>query len=242
MHNAILGDSKTAYKQALPNMRMSGVIRAAGGRYGTVQVDGVGRIFGDISAAKGFRTNGVLNVEGRIVTPELHMDGKLTAEGGLTAGSVRMDGIAKIGGAISAEKLNLNGILSAGGSVEAESIDARGVMKVSGLLNAGSLALGLTHKASSIGEIGAEQVKVRLLSGSKWSWLWEWAMPLSKPRLDGCLIEGDEIMLEYTHADIVRGSRVTIGRGCKIGLVEYRDALHVHPSAEVLKEEKTNGC
>lgn len=222
-------------------MKMSGVIRAAGGRYGSVQVDGVSRIFGDISASQGFRTSGVLNVEGGIVTTELNMDGKLTAAGGLAAGSVRMDGIAKFGGPITVETLRMHGILTAGGSVEAETIDARGAMKVSGLLNGGMVKLGLTHTASSIEEIGAEQIKVRLLDGSKWSWLWEWAIPKSKPRLDARLIEGDEVMLEYTHADIVRGGRVTIGRGCKIGLVEYRDSLRVHRSSEVLKEERTNG-
>ena len=38
-------------------------------------------------------------------------------------------------------------------------------------------------------------------------------------------IEGDDVDLEYTEADVVRGRRVRIGEGCSIGRVEYSESL-----------------
>ena len=38
-------------------------------------------------------------------------------------------------------------------------------------------------------------------------------------------IEGDDVDLEYTQADVVRGRRVRIGEGCSIGRVEYSESL-----------------
>ena len=37
--------------------------------------------------------------------------------------------------------------------------------------------------------------------------------------------EGDDVVLEYTQADVVRGRRVRIGEGCSIGRVEYSESL-----------------
>jgi hypothetical protein len=46
-------------------------------------------------------------------------------------------------------------------------------------------------------------------------------------------IEGDEILLEDTTADIVRGKRVEIGPGCNIESVEYSESLRVVDGATV---------
>lgn len=42
-------------------------------------------------------------------------------------------------------------------------------------------------------------------------------------------IEGDDVDLEYTQADVVRGRRVRIGEGCSIGRVEYSESLDALP-------------
>lgn len=56
--------------------------------------------------------------------------------------------------------------------------------------------------------------------------------------LETRLIEGDEIYLENTHAEVVRGVRVTLGRGCRIGRVEYAETLKVDDEAQVGEREK----
>jgi hypothetical protein len=41
------------------------------------------------------------------------------------------------------------------------------------------------------------------------------------------------VRLERTTASVVRGRRVSIGAGCRIERVEYRDGLEVHPDATI---------
>ena len=52
------------------------------------------------------------------------------------------------------------------------------------------------------------------------------------------LIEGDEIYLENTRADVVRGKQIEIGPNCKIKLIEYSESLKVHDDSDVEKQTK----
>ncbi|MFF2889788.1 hypothetical protein [Paenibacillus sp. NPDC057967] len=234
-------EMKHAWPGGLPNLRMNGVIRAAGGTYDHVYVDGVGRIAGDVRAASAARVNGVLTVEGSMDTPELRADGKLNIEGALKGRMININGIVKTESHVLAESIRISGILKSDGNVEAEKVQLHGAIKVEGLLNAGEMELGLSHMESRASEIGGESIRVRRLSGSSWKWLLKWIIPGNETRLVANVIEGDDIQLEYTHADIVRGQRVMIGKGCRIGRVEYRDQLTRHPDAEIGREERTYG-
>ncbi|MDQ6423356.1 FapA family protein [Paenibacillus sp. LHD-117] len=225
-------------KGDLPNLTMSGWSRANGGEYGNVQIDGVAKVAGNLSAAYGIRAQGVVNVGGNVYAPELRCEGKVTVDGGMISRTVYLDGMLKVSGRIEADSLKLDGFLTAGSDIEAETFIGRGVVKTDGLLNAGTVELGLAHKTSKVREIGGETVIVRRLGGSRWSWLWSWALPSSESRLDAELIEGDIVRLEYTHAAVVRGGQIVIGKGCKIGKAEYKMRLTVHPEGVVDKEEK----
>ena len=57
--------------------------------------------------------------------------------------------------------------------------------------------------------------------------------------LDVELIKGDDISLEATIAQIIRGARVKVGRGCRIEAVEYSESLEVSPKATVQSQVKT---
>jgi hypothetical protein len=48
------------------------------------------------------------------------------------------------------------------------------------------------------------------------------------------MIEGDEILLENTKADVVRGKNVQIGKGCEIGLLEYQDSYKLETGSVVM--------
>ncbi|MBI3459687.1 hypothetical protein HY009_01955 [Candidatus Acetothermia bacterium] len=60
--------------------------------------------------------------------------------------------------------------------------------------------------------------------------------------LAGCVeadtIEGDEIYLENTRARMVRGKKVTIGEGCEVETVEYKESLEVTDGANVKTRTK----
>ena len=47
------------------------------------------------------------------------------------------------------------------------------------------------------------------------------------------LIEGDDIYLENTHAKVARGNNITLGPGCEIGIVEYKNDFKQDKAAEV---------
>jgi cytoskeletal protein CcmA (bactofilin family) len=54
------------------------------------------------------------------------------------------------------------------------------------------------------------------------------------------MIEGDTIYLDNTTADIVRGQSITLGRGCRIGTIEYSESLTQHPSAVVGRTQRVD--
>ncbi|GKU77924.1 polymer-forming cytoskeletal protein [Paenibacillus sp. L3-i20] len=221
-------------------LKINGVSNIGGGEYNNVTVDGVGRFSGDVSVAGDSRVNGVLHIDGALNAQQLSCDGKLKIAGYLKARDVRIDGMANIGGAVAVELFKMNGMLTTNGDFEAEQLIVQGAMTIGGLLNADEIELGLMHLASRVKEVGGEKITVRRLSESKFHWLWRWAIPKGEVRFDVNLIEGNAVQLEYTHAEVVRGNRVVIGKGCKIGLVEYSDELIVHPDASVLEEVRVH--
>ena len=53
------------------------------------------------------------------------------------------------------------------------------------------------------------------------------------------LIEGDDISLEATSAQIIRGRRVKVGDRCRIDTVEYGESLEVSSKAAIQNQKKT---
>jgi len=51
-------------------------------------------------------------------------------------------------------------------------------------------------------------------------------------------IEADEIQLENTVADVVRGENIVISNGCRIKLVEYTGVLNITGNAIVEEQRK----
>ena len=51
-------------------------------------------------------------------------------------------------------------------------------------------------------------------------------------------IEGDHIKLEDTHAEVVRGRTIEIGRGCKIGKAIYQVSLDIYEDGIVDQVEE----
>ncbi|MCD9023883.1 hypothetical protein [Cohnella silvisoli] len=222
-----------------PDLVINGVSSAWGGEYGKVKIDGVGTVQSNISSVT-FDANGMTKIKGDLISEELDSDGLMKVEGHLSAGKSIIDGHMTVKGSLRGEQLKLNGVLNVGGDCEIEVFDAEGAFVVKGLLNAGRMNVRL-HGRGKAREIGVEFIQVRQASKSAWSRLWRWMLPKFTPELHAVAIEGDDIDLEYTEADVVRGNRVIIGKGCNIGKVEYRSELKVHPSAKVGKGVKTGG-
>lgn len=184
-----------------------------------MRIDGVGTVEGDLSAGD-FDCNGMTKIRGGLIASEADIDGLFTVDGHLSAGRAKIDGKAKVKGSVKADVIAVHGMFDVNGDCEIEDFRIEGAFDVKGLLNAGKLDV-LMHGYGKAREIGGERIRVRRRASGVWSRLIAWVLPRYSPELRTAFVEGDDVDLEYTEAEVVRGGRVVIGKGCKIGLVEY---------------------
>ena len=161
---------------------------------------------------------GESKIKGNCTAPVLKVMGQLTVDGDLTSQTTKVRGSLEIGNNFRGDAADVKGELTVQGGAELERLVLTGRLQVSGMLNAGDLDLQLKFDDSRVEEMGGENIQVRRKNA-----------PLPFGKTEGALqakvIEGDDLYLEYTKADIVRGKRVTIGKGCEINLVEYSQTL-----------------
>lgn len=236
---------------------ISGAGSISGGTYDRVSISGAGKISGDV-VAEVLRISGIGKVEGRVEAKEIAASGSATfadevvAEEMRVSGSGRIDGrveakelkcsgTLRVSGAVASEYVKITGSLRVGADVEAAIFKATGGFDIGGLLSADKVEVKLGGRCRAR-EIGGERIEIR-----RGSWLEKGLI------LDGLIkmftgggtaelratqIEGDEIVLEDTIADVVRGKRIEIGPGCRITSVEYAESLKVHPEAKVEEQSK----
>jgi len=230
------------------NLTINGIGSSGGGEFREVNIDGVAKVNGAIRCEQ-FRCNGTLTVNGDVHADSLQINGLSTLNGALTTGRARVDGRIKVEDAVtadtfklhglcsmashlSAEHIELDGSVSIGGNCEAETIVANGRFTIGGLLNAGTIKMRLYH-GSSARELGGEHIEVRKGERGVWQQLFSAFIPSFAPKLTVDLIEGDDIYVEHTEADVIRGNSVKLGPGCRIGRVEYRQSFDRHSDSSV---------
>ncbi|WDH82218.1 polymer-forming cytoskeletal protein [Paenibacillus urinalis] len=237
------------------NRNIAGIGSSSGGVYQHVRADGMARFSSDIDCisyevngnaslngtlkCNRYVVNGLSTVDGDIAAEDILVNGTSKAKGNVRAERTRVDGVFSIRGLLDTESLIVNGKANLGGKliassvevagtlsvdrdVECEKFEVQGGFKIRGLLNAGDVDIKLLLGCEAE-DIGGERIhvrrdrKVKLLDGF---------VPGLAPKLKAKVIEGDDIYLEQTYAQTVRGNRVVIGPGCQIGLVEYKETYH----------------
>ncbi|MCX7750711.1 MAG: hypothetical protein N2320_04070 [Candidatus Bipolaricaulota bacterium] len=238
------------------NIAISGAGRIEGGRYGTVKIAGSGKVAGDLEAEE-FRSSGSAKVEGDLKAGRFESAGSFRCEGsaeigeGEAAGSFRVKGLVrtqelKLAGSAAAQGirggyLRATGSLAVAENVEVERFWMTGVFGIGGLLSADRVEVEL-EGPSRAREIGGEKISVRASPrglGSFFIFALRLVFdkePVQKLVVD--TVEGDEVELEATEARLVRGGKVKVGLGCRIGRVEYSESLEVAPGAKVEEEVK----
>lgn len=227
------------------NASISGSGKLSGGVYDTVKVAGAGKIEGDIDAnyittagacriagnvkAKKMKTAGACKVLGDVRAGELKVAGSCAIEGRVEADSLESAGSQTVLKGVAAKEIEVAGSWKVGGNVEADRFTAKGSIEVEGLLSADEVRLELGGR-SQVREIGGARIEVRRSSRGWFNLL---GLGRSLGSLEVETIEGDEIYLEATKAQTVRGKRVTIGEDCRIERVEYEESLQVDDSAKV---------
>ncbi|GMK43566.1 hypothetical protein PghCCS26_06930 [Paenibacillus glycanilyticus] len=211
---------------------ITGIGRSGGGDVHLAKIEGVGKIEGDVRCYE-LSINGKGDVQGHVRAVTASINGMSSIRGGLHADKLNIEGKVSFGGSVTGEQMRMNGMVTVKGSCETEIFEANGRMDIDSL-NASQIKLTL-QGSSHINEIGGESIHVGKQPGKGFAkWLQSVPGPFAN-KLSAEVIEGDDVYLEYTTADIVRGGIVRIGPGCTIGSVEYKQSLDVHSSSKIIK-------
>ena len=236
------------------DMKYSGLMTMPGGSYERISLDGVITIDGDLDCdeirtngmitctgkvkSKRGKLNGTASIKGRLESDELDSNGDLKVEDGMAVHELRIEGRIYVKGNVASENIDMKGEININGNCDAEALDCKGAFKIDGTLNAGDVDVDM-YAPCRAKEIGGE--KIRIHKGRKSiGVLTALFTPLifGKTHLTVDMIEGDEISIDHTTAKVVRGGKVTIGDGCVVDLVEYRDNFEKASGARIKKYVK----
>ncbi len=237
----------------LGDLTISGSGSAGGGSFRRVSISGSGSVRGDVACASckvsgSARIDGALKAEEGKISGSAHItgdaeigalsvSGSAHIDGNVRSGPLHVSGSTRIGGSMDAGEAHISGELSTGGGCSAETFRASGVVRIGGLLNADTVELHLHSHGSSAKEIGGGRILVEHGEPSFIGSLFA-GFTGRGPLLTTDVVEGDDIALEGTKANVVRGRRVAIGEGCEIGLVEYGESFTRDDGALVRESKK----
>lgn len=213
------------------DLRLVGTNTSGGGSFGTVKITGEAVLLSDTHCRK-FGCTGTLQVNGAMRAEEFRLMGECKVGGDFRAGRLRAIGQLDVAGGVRGGELKVTGELRMGGC-EADRLTVSGVVWTEGLISADSVDVRLYGPARA-GEIGGGSISVRRARIASFKTMFQ--PQHAAGELDAGTIEGDVVHLEYTRAAIVRGNRVTIGPGCDIGRVEYRESF-ARSAKSVVREE-----
>ena len=181
---------------------------------------GAGHVKGDLEVETA-KVAGSCVFDGNVKADEFHSVGSAKVAGRLHGEEVHTSGALSVGGDLEAQELHARGSLNVGGKVTTEEFHLVGGAKINGPLEANEVFIELGGDVT-VPSIHADEIDVRRPGG-----FFRGRYGLYADR-----IEGDEVYLECTTANVVSGDEVRIGPHCRIGRVHARD-LMVHESSEV---------
>lgn len=237
----IAGSGKIPAGDYVEKISISGSGKIAGNvRCKALTVAGSATGMGDVCCEDVVGTAGSVHLKGALSAAELRANGSFRLDGDcVVRQDIRMNGAAHFGGVVKCTCFKSAGSVHLEKGAEAEEIHAEGHIRSNDLLNAERIELRLHDAFSRVASIGGSEICVKCTKTPSL------LMILFRGRKVGTLevaesIEGEKIRLENTTAPLVVGDTVTIGKGCTIGLVQYKTALDIHPEARVEKSEKLN--
>lgn len=203
------------------DMKISGSSAMPGGEYRLVSISGSGKVQGSLRC-ESLRCSGSARVQGDVdCAGEIRCSGSSRVTGDIACQELGCSGSTRCEGSLRANgRVHSSGALKVDGSLEAESVHLTGSAVIQGLLNAETVEISAS-RGIRIGSIGGSSI--RIYKPTQVSLLGLFHSGISCAQVGD--IEGDDVDLEYTQADVVRGRRVRIGEGCSIGRVEYSESL-----------------
>ena len=209
------------------DIRIAGTGSVPPGEYDSVTVRGSGRVFGEVRCLT-FRACGTCKGESVTCAEDFKASGTSTFSRKIEAKSIRTSGSCSCGGSIKAEEsLTCHGSLKCAG-IEAKNVKLVGSARCEGALRAQNAVLQ-ADKQMHLESIRAQTILIKRKRIS--------IFPKRGAHVSSD-IEGDTLALSHVTCPRVTGRTVTVGKGCRIDLVQYRDELRVSPKAKIGKIEK----
>ncbi|MEF3353312.1 hypothetical protein PV403_09000 [Paenibacillus sp. GYB006] len=225
------------------DIKITGTGSSNGGTVRNVKVVGEGVIHSDVESQY-FKCTGTAAVNGHLRSNQIKLTGSLHVQGDVYGDSIKTSGQFEVGGKLEVRHVKLNGDtvvkrsihsehFKAFGSVRlhgdcsAEQLRIKGAIQTEGMLNAEHIDIGL-YGLCKVAEIGGHKIEIKRTLMSS---LFHMFNPKRQSDLIADTIEGDVLHLEHTEAKVVRGRKVYIGPGCRIGLVEYSESCKKHSDA-----------
>ncbi len=210
---------------------ISGFMGGQGGVYKSVTIHGQGKVHGDLDCID-FLCNGRTKIQGGMKAESAEIHGFAHIDESCDSNKLIIHGNTTVGGNLTGEEIDINGFLDVKGNCAAESFHSKGGFRIHGLLNADTIDIHL-HARCEAKEIGGGSIRIQKPGlASRFHKLIQSIFP-SFDVLSTEIIEGDDIHLENTRAKVVRGTNVTIGQGCEIGFVEYKQHFHRDETAKI---------
>lgn len=230
------------------NLIINGTGDYPGGSYDKISIRGEGTILNEVES-EAFHVYGTSEVKENIKTGSVKILGETEIKGNIEAKETLIMGTMSVGqnarlnklkvfgtldtsGSISGDEANIKGTISVTGDAEFEEFNSSGGFEIKGLLNAEIIKVALRYGESTAEEIGGGKITIKRKRNSFIPFVGQEGTLAAK------VIEGDDIVLENTKAEVVRGNKVKIGPGCQIGLLEYRSNFTEDASSSIKMSKK----
>ncbi len=207
------------------DMRISGSGKIPAGEFERISIHGSGSL-GGLVRCNDFFSSGAVRGEALICIGEMKTTGNAVFSGDLSVGKLIASGSVSCGDVIAKDSVKLCGSLHAG-NVTAKEAHIDGVIHCEGQINSEKISINFQNRMT-IGSIAGDVICLHKKG----------LRPMFGNIRVLTAVEGDEIELERTECPLVKGRKVTIGKGCRIELVQYGEEITVSPKAAVNRIEK----
>ncbi len=236
------------------DMRISGRGSIPAGEYEKISVHGRGRLFGmikcksfsssgkstgdSIECAEKMKSSGTAHFSGSVDATRVTSSGRFFCDGDLTASAeINCSGTLTCHKTVRCNRLFVAGTARMDKGVEAEQIELRGSVRCQGLINAEEVTVKMEGNVD-IGCIGGSRITVCAKATRRWLKRIPLLSRVIKNARIQTSIEGDEIRVEQVSCPRITGRAVTVGRGCRIDLVQYSEHIEIAKTARVGRTEQ----
>ncbi len=234
-------------------IHISGSGDVPAGKYHEVNISGSGDLQGLIEtdilevsgeataegplAADALNTSGSFSAHDNVTANKIDASGSFSAQKNVVSKTAAFSGSADIGGNFKCPDVTSSGSLSVEGRAQLGDLNLEGSLQVKGPATAKKAVLYLSGQ-SALADLSCDTLTVKETTSTKWV---KWFMGSPTNLLTADTLEAQNIELEDTHANTVRGDNVKIGKGCQIDEVHYSGTYEVDKDAKVgnaVKEAK----